>query len=85
MRVNWFSADEITAELSVVRALRHHNSYHSLDTSPFPAEPYHFLCLAESEHLHSHVSAPLQQYHDGIFLMPLLGLGAVQAATLFLG
>lgn len=54
-----FLADEITAELSVVEALQQHNSYYSLDTSPFPSEPFHFLSLVGNEHLHQHVSAPL--------------------------
>ena len=57
--VNGFLADEITAEPFIVKALRQHNSYYSLDTSPFPSEPFHFLGLVGNEHLHQHASAPL--------------------------
>lgn len=57
--VNWFLADEITAELSIVEALQQHNSYYSLGTSPFPSEPFHFLGLVRNEHVHQHVGAPL--------------------------
>lgn len=57
--VNGFWADEITAEPFIVKALRQHNSYYSLDTSPFPSELFHFLGLVGNEHLHQHASAPL--------------------------
>ena len=43
----------------IVKALRQHNSYYSLDTSPFPSEPFHFLSLVGNERLHQHASAPL--------------------------
>lgn len=58
MGVNWFLADEITAELSIVEALRQPNSYYTLGTFPFPSEPFHFLRLVRNEHLHLHASAP---------------------------
>lgn len=81
-RVNWFSVDEITAELSIVEARRQHNRYYSLDTFSFPSEPFHFLSLVGNEHLHQNVSAPLQQCHNVIVFIPLLGeVGAAEAAT----
>lgn len=55
--VNWFLADEVTAELSIVEALQKSSSYCSLGAFPFPSEPFHFLSLVRNEHSHQHGSA----------------------------
>lgn len=77
--VNWFLADEVTAELSIVEALQKSSSYCSLGAFPFPSEPFHFLSFVRNEHSHQHGSAhPCRGAIMLLFFIPLLGGNATE-------
>lgn len=80
--VNWFLADEVTAELSIVEALQKSSSYCSLGAFPFPSEPFHFLSLVRNEHSHQHGSAhPCSGAIMLLFFTPRLGGNATEDAS----
>lgn len=65
--VNWFLADEVTAELSIVEALQKPSTYYSLGTFPFPPEPFHFLSLVRKRAFSSACQRP--PWSDAIMLL----------------